>query len=579
MALWLGLRSVRLLLATLAALIAGLLLTAAFATVAIGHLNLISVAFAVLYIGLGVDFATHLCLHYRECCGQGMDADQALLRSMALVGPSLLLCALTTAVGFFAFIPTDFKGVSELGIIAGAGMFIGLGVSLSLLPALLKILSARPLPAQSSPPLPHWLYVFPFRHARAIRVGASLLAVVAGLSLAGVRFDSASINLRDPQSPSVISFKQLLRSSADSPFAISALAASLEQANELAGRFASLPDVHQAITLSDLVPEQQAEKLALIDNLNLILSVRFERFAGGHAPSDIRAALLKLQDSLQQAGAQPSPSLNGERLAALHNHVDAFIRRADSAEQPSAAYQTLETSLLTLLPHTLSMLRDNLAASPVMLDDIPHNLRRHWIGATGDYRVLVTPAHDLNDPERLQQFVSQVMATHPAVFGLPIGDVTSGEAVVDAFIQAFSGALVLIVLLLWLITRSLAATLLVMTPLLLAALLTTACNVWLDNPFNFANIIVLPLLLGIGVDSGIHIVQRMRQRPEDTDEWLHSSSARGVFFSALTTLCSFTSLAFNTHQGTASMGLLLAVGIVLTMGCSLLVLPALTAKR
>ncbi|MCK9606299.1 MAG: MMPL family transporter [Methylomonas sp.] len=567
-ALWLGLRSARLLLATLIVLIIGLLLTAGFAAVAIGHLNLISVAFAVLYIGLGVDFATHLCLHYQECRSQNMTADDAIIDSMTAVGPSLLQCALTTAIGFFAFIPTDFKGVAELGIISGAGMFIGLAVSLSLLPALLKILSSRARPVRHSAGLPPRFYSFPFRRALAIRIAAVSLAFIATLSLGGVSFDSASINLRDPHSPSVIAFKRLLENQAESPFAISALADNLDQANRLAERFAALPSVHQAITFSDLLPMDQARKLEIIDNLNLMMPTQLSHFADVHQASDVRAALLTLQRALQKSATNAAAPLSESRINALHTHIAEFIQRADSAPRPDAVYKNLEDRLLTLLPHTLSLLRDSFAASPVTLDGIPDSLRRHWVSGEGKYRVLVTPAEDLNHREHLQQFVNQVMDTHASVFGLPIGDVTSGQAVVDAFIQAFSSALILIVLLLLLMTRSVKSTLLVVAPLLLAALLTGACNVWLNNPFNFANIIVLPLLLGMGVDSGIHIVQRLRHRPNDIDNLLHSSSARGVFFSALTTLCSFTSLAFNNHQGTASMGLLLSIGIVLTIICS-----------
>lgn len=577
--LWLGLRAWQLLLCTLLALIAGLVLTAGFAAVAIGHLNLISVAFAVLYIGLGVDFATHFCLHYQECRAQGMDADTALLHSMTSVGPSLLICALTTSAGFFAFIPTDFKGVSELGIISGGGMFIGLGVSLTLLPAMLKILSPLPMSTRRPASLPLWLYDLPFRYARSIRIVSLLLAVSAAFSLTGIRFDSASINLRDPKSPSVIAFKQLLQSQTESPFAISALADNLEHANQLADQFTRLSSVHQAITLSNLVPDEQEQKLEIIDNLNLIMPMQLNQFAPVYEASDVRASLVKLQAALLQARTHPAAGLTVERLDTLLKHIDEFIHKADSDGEPGTAYKNLEDSILVLLPHTLLILRDGLAASPIELDNLPDSLRRHWVSDNGRFRVLVTPAQDLNAPDHLREFVSQVMETHPAVFGLPIGDVTSGQAVVDAFIQAFASALLLIVLLLLLMTRSLKATLWVMAPLLLAALLTAACNVWLNNPFNFANIIVLPLLLGMGVDSGIHIVQRLRHRPDQADELLHSSSARGVFFSALTTLCSFTSLAFNTHQGTASMGLLLSVGIVLTIICSLLVLPALAVRR
>jgi hopanoid biosynthesis associated RND transporter like protein HpnN len=306
-ALWLGLRSLRLLIATFAALIAGLILTGGFAALAVGHLNLISVAFAVLYIGLGVDFATHLCLHYQENRQLGMPTDVAVLLSLRMIGRSLFLCALTTAIGFLAFVPTDFKGV---GIISGAGMFIGLAVSLTLLPALLKILPIQHFPARQLVVLPDWVYCFPFRHAPAIRIGALALAVLAGFTLTRLTFDTVSVNLRDPQAPSVIAFKKLLRSQTDSPFALTALTDSLAQADRVAADFARLPSVHQVVTLSSLVPDQQAEKMELIDELNLIVvPTQLERFGRGHEASDVRSALIQLGNALEQAARRRSPTV------------------------------------------------------------------------------------------------------------------------------------------------------------------------------------------------------------------------------------------------------------------------------
>lgn len=577
LALWLGLRSMRLLLVTFIALIVGLVLTAGFAAIAVGHLNLISVAFAVLYIGLGVDFATHFCLRYQECRSHGMDSEQAILDSMDTVGNSLLLCAGTTVIGFLAFVPTDFVGVSELGVISGAGIFIGLFISLTLLPALLKLLPIKTWPATSGTNLPDWVYTFPFRHAKLIVIGAMIAAVLAGLILTQLRFDANPINLRDPTTPSVIAFKKLLRTKNDSPFATSALTDSLEHANELAARFAKLPSVHEAITLSSMVPTDQEAKLEIIDNLNLIMPAQLNRFEAAPGSSDVRAALVKLDGILQKTVEQPTTQVAREVLVKLHRDILDFIEYADSQTNPATHYARLDASILQLLPHTMLMLRDGLKATEIGLDDIPEEIRSHWVSKDGVYRVLVLPKEDLNDPENLKVFVNDIMNTYPNVFGLPIGDVTSGQAVVKAFVQAFSSALVMIFLFLWVLTRSIKDTFLIMTPLLLAALLTGACNVLLHNPFNFANIIVLPLLLGMGVDSGIHIVHRLHHQ-ENHFELLQSSSARGVFYSALTTLCSFSSLAFNTHAGTASMGLLLAIGISLTILCSLLVLPAMLGR-
>ena len=578
-ALWIGFRSLRLLLVTFIALIVGLVLTSGFAALALGHLNLISVAFAVLYIGLGVDYATHFCLRYKEYRGHGMLSEQAVSNTIETIGMPLFLCAFTTAIGFFAFVPTDFKGVSELGIIAGVGIFIGLLVSLTLLPALLTLLPVSALSKNDRSFLPDWAYDFPFRHAKVIRICAVMLAIGASFVLTRLTFDSNPINLRDQRTQSVIAFKELLSGKSDSPFATSALTDSLTQADQLAAQFAKLPSVHEAVTLSSLVPKQQDEKLAIIDNLNLIMPTQLNRFEQPREQSDARSALLKLVDSLQKTITQPSPVAAQELLAKLHQDTSNFIQAADQSQNPLASYAKLEQSLFELMPYTMLQLRDGLTATALGIDDLPDYIRKQWLSDSGIYRVLVLPEQDLNNPEYLKAFVNDMLAAYPDVFGLPIGDVKSGEAIVSAFVQAFSSALLMIVLLLLVQTRSLNTTLLIIMPLLLAALLTAAANVLLNNPFNFANIIVLPLLLGIGVDSGIHIVHRLRHPQLEEHGLLQTSAARGVFYSALTTLCSFSSLAFNTHAGTASMGLLLSIGISLMLICCLLVLPALTHKK
>lgn len=577
--LWIGFRSLRLLFVTFIALIVGLVVTTGFAAVTIGHLNLISVAFAVLYIGLGVDYATHFCLRYQEYRQQGILSEQAISSTLATISRPMFLCAFTTAIGFFAFIPTDFKGVSELGIIAGVGIFIGLMVSLTLLPALLKLLPLTTLPANDKSLLPESAYAFPFRHAKAIRISALLLAIGASFMLTRLTFDSNPINLRDQHTQSVIAFKKLLSSKTDSPFATSALTDSLSHADQLAAQFAKLPSVHEAITLNSLVPEQQDEKLAIIDNLNLIMPTQLNRFEQPHEQSDVRAALLKLAETLQKTTDQPTTLVAHDLLTKLHIDILNFIQQADQSQNPAETYAELENSLFALMPYTMLQLRDGLTATAFDIDDLPREIRRQWVSDSGLYRVLVLPEQDLNNPEYLKTFVNDMLATYPEVFGLPIGDVKSGEAVVAAFIEAFSAALLMIILLLLVQTRSLKTTWLIITPLLLAALLTAATNVLLNNPFNFANIIVLPLLLGIGVDSGIHIVHRLQHMKDEEHNLLQTSAARGVFYSALTTLCSFSSLAFNTHAGTASMGLLLSIGISLMLICCLLVLPALSYKK
>jgi hopanoid biosynthesis associated RND transporter like protein HpnN len=575
--LWFGLRSIRLLVATLLTLIVGLILTAGFAAVAIGHLNLISIAFAVLYIGLGVDYAIHLCLRYRECRTLGMENIPAIRESIHSIGFSIFLCALTTSLGFLAFIPTDYSGVSELGIISGMGMLIGLVVSLIVLPALLSLFAFKQLKPLPSTHLPHWIVSFPFHFSQPIKIATLLLVIIAATTLTQLTFDSNPINLRDPTSESVSTIKELLTSTQDSPFALSTLTDNLTEAQQLATRLQTLAVVDEAIVLTDLIAENQDEKLVIIETLDLILGHQLNQFKIIEPQTDTRQAIVKFLAQITQLLRTQPNHVAKEALQQLADHLPIFITQADN--HPTSAYPALAENILGLLPYTMERLHVSLMATTFGLKDLPPYLTRHWLSDEGLYRILITPAHDQNQLENQQQFVKAVQAIDNTVTGLSVADQASGVAVVNAFIEAFSGALIAIVLLLLLLLRNIKNTLLVVLPLLLAALLTAACNVMLNNPFNFANIIALPLLMGMGVDSGIHIMHRLQIDVNARESLLQTSTARGVFFSSVTTICSFSSLAFTRHIGTASMGLLLALGIFFTLICTLIILPAFSHQR
>ena len=574
-----GLRSIKIVLCTLIVLIIGLILTAGFATIAVGHLNVLSVAFAILYIGLGVDFAIHICLCFRECWEDRMTSEEAIQKSVRILGSSLFLCALTTSIGFFAFIPTDYEGVSELGLISGGGMFVGLITSLTLLPALLKVFSIKQMPQKQASTLPCFICTFPFKYAKAIRYTSVLLAVAATFSLNYVYLDSNPINLRDQNSQSVRAFKDLLQSKYRSPFVLIGLSDSLEKAESLAKQVKQLPSVNKAITLNSFVAKDQAEKLEIIEDLDIVLGADLDSFNRPLDKADSRQGLLNLQTKINLALANPISNASPELLQKIQQDITAFIHSADAMTSPEASYQQLETSLLRLLPFTMQQLSSSLLAYEYELEDIPVPIKQNWVSQSGIYKVIIDPKKDLNIAENLTEFATDVQSIDNSVTGLPVSDLAAGAVISKVFVQAFSTAFIIIFIVLLLLLRNLRNSLLVMWPLLLAGLLTAAANVLLNNPFNFANIIALPLLMGMGVDSGIHIMHRLHSGLEKGEHLLQTSTARGVFFSSLTTLLSFTSLAFTNHQGIASMGLLLAIGISFTLICTLIVLPAFSPQK
>lgn len=570
--------SFKLLFATIITLLIGLSLTAGFAAIAIGHLNVISISFAALYIGLGVDFAIHVCLHYREGIAQKHSHFIAIKKALHSVGFSLFLCALTTSIAFFAFVPTDYKGVSELGLISGVSMFISLGLSLVFLPALLSLLNLKKAHAFENSNQTSWIKTVPLRYKKTIRSISILLAIACLFAIPYITFDSNPVDMRNPNSPSVIAFKNLLKSTTDSPYALNALCKNIEETHSLVQKLKQLPTVSNTVTLTDLVPSDQEDKLFTIEDLNMILGPQLSQFDSTLAPSDTPKVLSEFQNTLSSVLKNNQSGISAEILQALSHSIGQYQAALQQSTDPAQLNKRLDDSILGLLPHTISTLSQSLTAYEFNLDSLPDYIRNQWLSPTGIYRVMILPKQDLNIPANLKQFALDVQSVAPAAVGLPVGDLASGQAVVNAFKMAFSFSFALITILLLLILKSLYKTLLVLGPLILASLLTCSVNVLLGIPFNFANIIALPLLLGMGVDSGIHIMHCLHEQLEDNQYILQSSTARGVMFSSITTMSSFISLALIPHFGIASMGITLAVGISFTLICTLIVLPAFSNK-
>lgn len=581
--LFIGLRTWRLVVPILLTLVVGLCWTAGYAALAVGQLNLISVAFAVLFIGLSVDFGIHFALRYREVLGLGQDANvtAALRRSGALIGRPLLLCGLSSAIAFFAFLPTAYRGLSELGLIAGGGMFIALFANLTVLPALLRLwpIPARPLQPGPVAALGAWIHEQAGRRAPLLLGLGLVLAVASVAALPQAAFDDDPLNLRDPRSPSVATLLDLLADERLEPYEAEVLAPDLATAEALAARLEAVPEVTAAVSLADFVPPAQDAKLDVIDEMALFLTPLFLPAAEAPPPDATarRQAVADLSASL--AAAPPA-------LAAAATRLRAALESLNGGDD---ALQRLERAWLSGFAPQMDRLAEALEAGPVAPEDLPAGLAARYLAADGRALVDVRPRDDLRDPAARARFVDAVQAVMPTVSGPPVTIVAAGRAVIEAFAQASLLALAAIAILLLAVLRSFVDALMVLVPLLLAAAMMVAAGVVLNLPFNFANVIVLPLLLGLGVDSGIHSVMRAREerrrRAGTADAGGGSAAAgrglnstpRAILLSALTTLASFGALGLSDHPGTASMGMLLTLAIAITLFCVLLMLPALLA--
>ena len=578
--LLLAFRSWRLLLISLLILMVGLIATAAFAAVAFGTLNVISIAFTVLYIGLAIDLVIHYLLRLRERLATHPDLHDALLDTSENIGGALFIATITTAAGFYAFAPTDFVGVSQLGLISGTGMFICLIVSITLLPALVWL--AFPQGMQSGNMSSRWqagAALSWLLKAPRLILAFSLLAVcAAAISLPDLQFENDPMLLRDPNTESVQTFNDLSADPNTALYSLSVVVDANTDANSLSDKLEQLDSVRHAITLSSFEPADIDTQLSLVDEIALLMGDKFAEFPP-LANIDVdatTAAILALEKTLASS-TTTDPDDNVDLLKSL----TAITRQLEGLDAGASQefLSRIQRNVLGDLPAAMQLLASQLSPQRLDIDKFPEEFRLRWISGTGQQLVQVIPAYDVSLPENARHFVSQVTGVAANATGLPVVYERSGETIFSAFETAFITALLVISVFLYILLRDKKNLFVILIPLAVSAILLAGTMVLLDLPFNFANIIALPLLLGISVDAGIHLVHRSEQSMQGHSNLLTTSTARAILFSSVTTLASFGSLALSNHVGMASMGLLLTIGLIINMLVILLLLPALLSLR
>lgn len=588
-------RSILLTVATLLTLALGMVFCGAFAAIAVKELNLISLAFAVSNIGLGVEYAIHFCLRYQDNLkAQGnkerannelANKELALRDTFMTVGPSLLLAAGTTSIGLYAFMPTDYKGVAELGLLAGTSLFICLLITLVSLPALLKILPAPGKSGQEKSQhflsnLSRKLAALPIRYAKLVSVATLVLALLSIALAFKVKTDFNPIELRDPNTESVIAFKRLMEDEDTSPMTLNVLTRDENSTKIMQKKLSSLASVGKTISLFDLQPTDQDEKLALIEELALMLGPQVQHFPQLETNVDPASGITGLIKTIDAVLPQKSNARDRASLTSLKKELQEILMELDARPEPSrkAFIERIQTALLGTLPLVMKELSTSLEARPISLDALPPDISDRWLSKDGWYRIQIFPKKDLNHLANLKEFITEVQSVAPETTGLPIIYWESMNEVIKAFQQAIVIALIAIALVLLAIRRSIQDTALVMATLILAGLFTMACAALTNTPINFANIIALPLLLGLGVDNGIHMLVKLRESLSGSGDHdiYESSTARAIFFGALTTSSSFGGLAFSPHAGISSMGLIITIGIFWIMVCTFVILPALS---
>jgi uncharacterized protein len=564
--LWLALRSVRLVAAVAVNLAVGLAITAAGGILMVGALNPISLAFAVLFVGLGADFAIQYTVRYRAERHDANELGRALLAAAKWVGIPLTLAAGAAAAGFLSFTPTAYSGLAQLGIIAGFGMLVAYASSLTLLPALIRAVNPPPEPKSLTMPALAPADAFLKRHRIAVIV-TTVVVVAAGLpALPKLQFNFNPLALENQTSPALTS---IFRLGKEIPLNTAKLLVQPNEVDSVVAKLAARPEVATTWTISNFIPQSQDQKLPIIAAAQKALSPTLNAVAQA-APSDAEnvPALERGAEALREtaagstgAGADAARGLAGglERLAAAD--ADQRTRARDAFILP--------------LMLDLDDVRQSLMAEHVTRQSLPPELVHDWIAPDGRVRIDIWPKGNANDNRTVQRFAQAVQTVDPSATGEAIGSTEWGRTIVKAFAEAAGLAFLSIFVLLWLVLRRLTDVLVTLIPLLVAGLVTLEICALAGFQLNYANIIALPVLLGIGVAFKIYYVTAWRRGQTD---FLESVLTRAVFYSTLLTATAFGSLWLSNQPGISSMGKLLALSLVCTLTSATLFQPALMGE-
>lgn len=573
-------------LAAMVSLVVAICLSFGLATLVVGHLNILSMVFAVMLIGIGIEYGIQVVLRYQEELGTGAEPLDAIATGLSRNFWAILMAAATTAAAFFTFVFTDFRGIAELGIIASLGIGVCVLVTFTVLPAMLVLLAKYRRPAKSgraaagrSPGGSGTLRRFLFGHPKAVVTITAILCLASLYPLIETRFDYNLLNLQAKGLEPVEYAYKLMRSKENSGYFAVATAGSAAEAQALTRRLEALPAVDHVVSLLSFVPDHQPEKLAELAALRreladvkpvpydedlqvMALPTVFENF---------RTTVTRLNERLT-AERRPEARQVGAFLATL----DRFFATLEKEKDKNALgmLRDFQGGMLASLPEQLGQLKESLNARPVTVADIPPQLRERFVGKSGRYLLQIAPREEIFERGPLQRFIEQVRTVVPNVNGEPVMVYESMTIMRNAYLWAFIYAFAAIVAILLLAFRSVTYAAIGLVPLVVGILLMVE-GMWLGGiSFNSANIIVMPLILGIAVDSGIYIINRFRRENGDAAAVVMSSTGLGVIYNTLTIMASFGALMVAHHRGVFSIGAVMSLGMVACQAAFILVLPA-----
>ncbi|MGB9689767.1 MMPL family transporter [Thermogutta sp.] len=539
-------------------LLMGVIWSVGYVALAVGHLNILTSAFGAMLIGLG-DYGVHFVSHYLEIKRRTHQTREALIETATLVGPGIATGAITTAAAFFAGAFTDFLGVAELGIIAGGGVLLCWLSDMTILPAIICLMD-RETDVTSIPcelELAPW-FRFIARAPRGITVGMVAATGFLALGLAGLRYDYNLLNLQPVGLDSVQTQEKLVTHMSRSSYFALSVASSLEEARRRKAEFLALPTVDRVEDLASVIPEDIAAKKPFVESI--VAAMQPLANSATISPEQLDHALAVLANA---ASTLPGGSQLAQWIGQVRNQV-----RQLTPEELTRRLETHHQSVGREFPLKLELLR-NLTTEPPELADLPPALVDRFVGRSGKHLLQIYCKGDFWDPATMREFVTQVRRVDPAATGNPIQIYEACHQMNRAYVEAAFYAFFAILIALYLDFQNLKDVLLALIPLFLGMVCLFGLMGWLNLPLNPANMITLPLILGIGIDNGVHIVHDFRKQGT-LYKMPSNATLVAVVVNSLTTMIGFGALMLSPHRGLESLGRVLAFGVGFTLVTALL---------
>ena len=555
---------------TVTALILAIAWSFGYVTLAVGHLNILSVSFGVILIGLGIDFGIHYVARYLQLRRTIHESETALVQTASSVGPGIITGGITTALAFSTAALTDFTGIAELGIIAGGGILLCIVAALVVLPAMIQLADKgvreeeipAPIPIdtvlQSILRLPQFVLMVSLCFTAMLACGAFWL-----------RYDHNLLNMQPTQIESVQWERRLIAKSDRSVWFGLSIADSPEGLRQLKEQFEKLETVDRTEEIVSLLPESTPTKTSLIRSASKRLQQLPEQ-----PPVIPIAAPDQLSHSLSDLAGHLSKRSEDQPVAALVADLQKRLKQLTPREyyERISAYQQVTCIELLRRLQSLARIAD---PTPPQLWDLPEGLRKRFVGKSNRHLLKVYARSNIWDMDQLEQFVAELESVDPKVTGHPVQTFYASRQMQQSYFHAAIYSLLLVAIVLVLDFRNLQLALLALLPMGLGTLQLFGILGLLDIPLNPANMIVLPLILGIGIDDGVHVVHDFRRQ---TGKYrLSSSTATAVLITSATTMIGFGTMMFASHQGLRSLGQVLTIGVFCCLGTSILILPALLA--